>query len=106
MLALTVLAVVVIGLVALVVAGMARERRNEQEVACEAVVTDAIHRELGAVVAPIVRKPLWGPWRLFLVLPLEQPDLVATVLRVARRALAPMPPSRFVIVVTPRTGAR
>jgi hypothetical protein len=68
------------------------------------VVTDAIHRELGAVVAPVVRKRPWGPWRLELAMPLDRPDVIEAVLRTARRALEPITGGSFEIVLLPRVA--
>ena len=50
-------------------------------------VTDAIHRELGAVVAPSMAKRPWGSPRLVIAVPLERPNVVAAVLTIAHRVL-------------------
>ena len=50
-------------------------------------VTDAIHRELGAVVAPSMAKRPWGQPRLVIPAPLERPHVVAAVLTIAHRVL-------------------
>lgn len=63
------------------------ERARDERVACQAAVTDAIHQELGAVVAPTVRKRLWGPCQLVIAVPLERPALVGRVFALAQEAL-------------------
>ena len=71
----------------------------------QVAVTDAIHRELGAVVAPVVRRGRWGRWQLLIAVPFERPDTVARVLEVAYQAFAPSertPPGRFEIVLSPQ----
>lgn len=77
------------------------ERRREERTARQVAVTDAIHRELGAVVAPVVDKPVLGPWRVTIPVPFERPALVGSVLAVAHDAL-PAPPSRVQIVLVPQ----
>jgi hypothetical protein len=64
-----------------------RERARDARLACQVAVTDAIHRELGAVVAPTVRKPLWGSCQLVIAVPLERPAVVGRVLTLAHGAL-------------------
>ena len=54
------------GLLAL--AGWA-ERRRLWVINRQVSLTDAIHRELGAVVAPVVEKRAWGPWRAVMAVP-------------------------------------
>jgi hypothetical protein len=61
----------------------ARDARRERQV----VITDAIHRELGAVVAPVVEAGVLGPWRLRIAVPLDRPALVGRVVAIARDAL-------------------
>lgn len=64
------------------------QRVGADAVARQVAVTDAIHRELGAVVAPVMRRRGWGAWELRMAMPLERPHLVGPVLAVAHRALA------------------
>ena len=66
------------------------ERARHEVRARQAAVTDAIHRQLGAVVAPPVRKRLWGPWQILIPVPLGRPALVSRVLAIAQAALAPI----------------
>ena len=66
--ALTVLAVPVAALVALLMVVEFLQRRRAATVARQIEVTDAIHREFGAIVAPTVRRARGG-WRV--VLPMD-----------------------------------
>jgi len=64
------------------------ERARAARAARQIAVTDAIHRELGAVAAPVARGGLWSETELRIALPLDRPDLVGAVTTVAHRALA------------------
>ena len=63
------------------------QRAGADAVARQVAVTDAIHRELGAVVAPVMRRSR-GAWELRMAVPLEPPSLVGSVLAVTHRTLA------------------
>ena len=66
--------------VLLVVAERLQDRR-ERALFRQIALTDAIHRELGAVAAPTVRQRRGGGWTVSMALPLDRPAAVATVLR-------------------------
>jgi hypothetical protein len=92
----------------LVVAGRA-ERAREQRFACQIAVTDAIHRELGAIVSPLVKRRRAGAWELAIAVPFDRPGLVATVLAIAQRVLSQRPEwrrRRFSFVLTPQATSR
>ena len=96
------LAIVVLGppalIVTLLVLSTHVQRARADVVARQIAVTDAIHRELGAVVAPVMRRG-WRAWELRMAMPLERPNLVAPVLAVAHHALAHYDrPVRIVLV--------
>jgi hypothetical protein len=76
--------VVVAGLLMLV---ERMHRVQRERVAWQVAVTDAIHRELGAVVAPSVDTRPWGRPRLVIPVPFDRPGLVASVLAIAHRVL-------------------
>lgn len=81
------------------------QRAGAEAVARQVAVTDAIHRELGAVVAPVMRRRGWGAWELRMAVPVERPNLVGPVLVVVHRALARSEspaPERVRIVLVPR----
>lgn len=86
------------------------QRARREIVARQVAVTDAIHRELGAVVAPVVTKRAGGPWRVRIAVPFERPAIVGQVLAIAHRALVgpERPARRLQIVLTSRgdAGAR
>lgn len=63
-------------------------RARAARAACQIAVTDAIHRELGAVVAPAVVKPLWGRSRLVVPVPFDRPAVVGRVSAIVEGALA------------------
>ncbi len=64
------------------------ERARVRVVACQIALTDAIHRHLGAVAAPVVRRRPGDRWEVLIPLPLGDPATVADVLSVAGHALA------------------
>src|SRR5215471_3967578 len=64
------------------------ERRRASAIARQITLTDAIAGELGAVVAPVVTKPLWGPWQIRIAVPLARPATVGTIIAIAHRVLA------------------
>jgi hypothetical protein len=57
-------------------------RAREVRVARQIVLTDAIHRELGAVAAPEVRRNWTGGWIVSVQLPLYREALVGAVTRI------------------------
>lgn len=74
------------------------DRRRAEVVARQIELTDAIHRELGAVVAPRVTRRPRGRWRVSIAVPLDRPALVGRVLDVVRGAFR----GPFDLVLTPR----
>ncbi len=74
----------------------------EQQIA----LTDAIHAELGAVVAPVVAKPVFGPWRVTFAVPFARPALVEQLIVITSRVLASVSPAGVRIVLTPRADVR
>jgi len=106
MLTLAVVLTVVGGLVAfvagpLVLADWIHARRRET-IARQIAVTDAIHGELGAVVAPVVTRRLGGPWEVVIPVPFDRPALVERVLAIAHRTLASSRGRDVRIVLTPQ----
>ena len=92
MLALTGLAlafvVPLLAVVALLLLAARVQRAREAVIARQVSVTDAIHRELGPVAAPVVRKRAWGPWQVQIAVDFERPALVNAVLAAAWKAVA------------------
>jgi len=85
---LVVLAVPVVALVALLRLAGALERRRAAVVARQIAVTDAIHAELGAVVAPLVRRGRGGRFVVVLAVPPAPPHL-ARMVQIAQATLGP-----------------
>jgi hypothetical protein len=76
---------------------------RESEVARQIAVTDAIHAELGAVVAPTVRRRLGNRWQVAIPVPFHDLDTVERVVESASRAFAGRPePGRFELVLSPQ----
>ncbi|HEV8583898.1 MAG TPA: hypothetical protein VGT02_02905 [Methylomirabilota bacterium] len=99
---LVVLALPAAGVAALLMIVDAVQRRRAAVVTRQIQVTDAIHRELGAIVAPTVHRARGG-WRVVLPMDARHPDaarvmeLAATTLADGRPVevalLAPWPPT-------------
>jgi hypothetical protein len=95
---------VALGLVLAIVTRVQRARTHviEQQIA----LTDAIHAELGAVAAPVVVKPMFGPWRVTFAVPFGRPALVEQLIVITGRVLKSVSPSGVRIVLTPRADVR
>ena len=76
------------------------ERRREQVIARQVALTDAIHRVMGPVVAPVVRRGRGG-WIGVLAVPAGQPDLGLMV----AIAQAQLGATAKIVLVTPDKGA-
>ena len=83
--ALAVLLVPVVVLVAILLAVEQRQRAREDVVARQIILTDAIHAELGAVVAPVVEKRAFQPWRVVFPLPEERVREMARLIAITDR---------------------
>jgi hypothetical protein len=87
----------------IVVADRAR-RRREECVARQVLLTDAIHRELGAAAAPEVRGGGSGEWIVSVRLPLQREGLVGAIARITYevfRRLDRQEPPRVRLVLLP-----
>ena len=103
------LVVVVFGLPFALIAVAGRVQRAHREVVERQIaVTDAIHRELGAVVAPVVRRRGRHTWSVAVAAPLDRSVAVGRVLAVAYDALGAEPGRSpdVSFVVTPRRSTR
>jgi hypothetical protein len=91
MIAVITLVVMLIPVAALLALADARQRARARVVSRQIMVTDAVHAELGAVVAPVVEKHAFRPWRVIFTVPdrgtPEIGRLVAIADRVFRREL-------------------
>jgi hypothetical protein len=96
----TVVALPLAGLTGLLLLVGRRERRRDTCVARQVALTDAIHRQLGAVVAPVVTRRLGGGWRVSIAVPFESPMVVARVVAIVHGAMAHAEPAPFDVVLT------
>ncbi len=67
--------------------------RRDQSVQRQIALTDALDGRLGPIVAPLVRKPLWGPWEIRIAVPEQRwpavPGILAVVHQMFSAAKAP-----------------
>jgi hypothetical protein len=75
------------------------QRAHETQIAQQIAVTDAIHGELGAVVAPFVTRRLGGRWRVEVAVPFDSPAIVERVVAIAHAAMARSERARGVEIV-------
>jgi hypothetical protein len=78
-----------------------RDHRREAMVARQVRLTDAIADELGSVVAPLVTKPLGGPWRVEIQVPVGRPTVVSRIVAIAHESLTRTGADRYELVLTP-----
>ncbi|HWC03228.1 MAG TPA: hypothetical protein VHF87_10680 [Methylomirabilota bacterium] len=93
---------VILGLLAL---AAWRDRRREGMVARQIRLTDAITDELGPIVAPLVVKPVRGPWRIEIQVPVGRPSLVSRIVAIAHETLTRAGAGRYELVLTPGPAA-
>ena len=82
-----------------------RERHRETCVARQIALTDAIHRELGAVAAPDVHRTWSGEWVVSVRVVLSREDTVGILARITHelfRRLDRQDPPRLRMVLLPR----
>lgn len=82
-----------------------RRRSADARVALQIRVTDAIHRELGAVAAPEVLSRAGGGWRVRMRVPAGRAGLVAPLVRIAETVMQDAPARPFEIVLLPSLPA-
>lgn len=63
------------------------ERARDARIARQVAVTDAIHRELGAVVAPVVKRRFGRAWRVEIAVPFDSPTIVGRIAAIAHAAM-------------------
>ena len=62
--------------------------RRQECGARQIMLTDAIHRELGAVAAPVVTRRRGGGWLVRMAVPLDRPGTTAAIVRITERMFA------------------
>jgi hypothetical protein len=85
---LVVLLTPVIALVGLLMAVEARQRAQARVIARQIMLTDAVHAELGAVVAPVVKKRAFAPWRVIFAIPAGHTRDTGRLISIANRVFA------------------
>jgi hypothetical protein len=75
-------------LVALLMAAEARQRARARVIARQIMLTDAVHAELGALVAPVVQKRAFKPWRVTFAMPAGHTRETGQLISIAARVLA------------------
>ncbi len=88
----------------MILMGWLQNRRHEAT-RRQIALTEAIDSQLGAIVAPVVKKPLWGPWQIQIAVPFARPATVGRIIAVAHEVLSVadrMNPGRYQIVLTPK----
>jgi hypothetical protein len=81
-----------------------REKRDA-DVARQIILTDAIHRELGAVAAPVVRRSWTRGWTVSVRLPLHREETVGIITRITHdlfRRLDRQDPPALRLVLIPQ----
>jgi hypothetical protein len=78
---------------------------REERIARQIALTDAIHRELGAAAAPVVRRSWSREWIVSMRLPLERETTVGAITRITHdlfRRLDRQDPPRLRLVLVPQ----
>jgi hypothetical protein len=81
-------------------------KRRQQEIARQIALTDALDGQLGAIVSPVVRKPIFGPWEIRIAVPLHRSATVARILSIVDEEFpdvqgAGSPPYRILLTARP-----
>src|SRR5262245_40455690 len=80
-----------------------REARRAETIERQIVLTNAIHREFGAVTAPTVERRR-DHWLVHMRVPVEQPALVAALVALTEGVFARRDEDGVRIVLTPATA--
>jgi hypothetical protein len=100
--ALVIVAIPFLAVTALLKLSERLQDRRELERDRQVELTDAIHWELGAVAAPVVRQRFAGGWRVSMAIPLERSaEVAALVSLTARQFNADKAAGRLEIVLSP-----
>lgn len=78
-------------------------KRSNEAIRCQIALTDAIDSQLGPIVSPVVKNPLWGPWKVQIAVPFSRPGAVGTILQLVDELLTTsdyMGVGRYRIVLT------
>jgi len=108
----TVLAVVILpaaSVTALLLLAEWRTRARQRRLVRQVLVTEAIDAELGAIVAPVIKRRFARGWRLEVAVPFDEPALVGQVVALAHAAMQrtdphASPPQIVLTAQTPEVG--
>jgi hypothetical protein len=75
--------------------------RSEARHARQIALTDAIHRELGAIAAPVVSRGPGGGWLVSMAVPLDRPGTTAAIVRITEHMFASDGDNPLRILLTP-----
>ena len=78
-------------------------RRRQEAISLQIALTDAIDAQLGPIVSPVVKKPLWGLWEIQITVPFDRSETTGTILALADEVLSSagrMSSDRYRIVLT------
>ena len=84
------------------------ERRRREAGELQGTLTDAIDAEVGPIVAPVVKRPIWGPWQIEIAVPLGRRDTVGRILARAHKMLSAvdgMRPGAYRLVLAHKSDA-
>jgi len=82
------------------------QRKRDERIARQIELTDAIHRELGAIVAPTVEKRRGGGLLVRMTVPFDRPELAATLLTLTDQVFSRHDDAHAVeIAFTPRAAS-
>lgn len=87
----------------------ARRRARAHVLGRQIALTDAVHAELGAVVAPVVEKRMLRPWRVIFAMPSVRGSDVSRLVSIADRVLADevaAPNDLHIVFTRPTAAAR
>jgi len=87
------------GLIAALRGAEAIDRSRRDRIARQVSVTDAIHRQLGPVVAPVVKRGGRRRWRVEIAVPFESTVLVGRIGVIAHAAMAALDPGHATEIV-------
>ncbi len=80
-------------------------KRRQETTRWQVALTDAIVGQLGMIVAPVVKQPLWGPRQVHIAVPFTRPSAAGRILTVAHQVLSAgdrVGPARYEVILTPK----
>jgi hypothetical protein len=83
-------------------------KRRQTAIDRQIALTDALDSQLGAIVAPVVTKPLFGPWEIHVAVPFQHSAVVARILSVVDdkfAGVAGLKPNSYRIFLRSRPGS-